>query len=316
MKQFELGQYKGLNIESFDVSVKEEELDEAINYILKSLDEIQVEKRNEPIETGDTVIVNIVGTETGMPYPKVKEDGLQFKVGDDNVLPEFSAKLLGQKMGDTVVFDTTIQPFLIEFQALWGLEITFSIKIVKVFMIDKPELTEENIQKIEPKVKTLQEFEKMLEKKIIQEKKTRTHLANINRVIAALAEQCKYEFDEEILNQKAEDLYLKFTRELKEFHNTELMVYLLQRKISADELLTECKEEAARKILREKILDAVIQAEGIQVTVKEIDDLKEQWMKNPENEQSADLTNDIGVLENQYLRKKAMDFLVNANLVR
>ncbi|MDJ0304885.1 trigger factor [Dehalobacter sp.] len=301
MKQFELGQYKGLNLESFDVSVKEDEMKEAMNGILKSLDEVRVEKRNEPIETGDSVIVNIVGTETGMPYPKVKEDGLQFKVGDENVLPEFSAKLLGQKMGDTVVFDTTIQPVLIEFQALWGYEITFSIEIVKVFTIKKPELTDENIHEIEPKVKTLQGFKKMLKNKILQEKRARAHVANMSKVMGAVAENCKYEFDQEILDQAAEDLYQDYTRELKNVFNMELVVYLMQRKMSSDELLAECKEEAARRILGEKILDAVIQAEGIQVTV---------------NEHPADLTNDIGVLENEYLRKKAMEFLVNANLIK
>ena len=132
MKQFELGQYKGLKVASFDVTVKEEEINEAMNHILKSLDKIEVVKTKEPIETGDYVIVNIEGTENGKPFPKVKESDLHFRVGDDTVLPEFSANLLGKKMGDTVVFETKIQPVSLEFQALWGCELTFSVQILKV----------------------------------------------------------------------------------------------------------------------------------------------------------------------------------------
>jgi len=315
MKQFELGQYKGLNVESFDVAVKEEELNGAIDYVLKTLDEIRIEKNDEPIETGDYVVVNVEGVETGMSILKVRESNLQFRVGDEDVLPEFSINLLGKKMGDTVVFETSIQPVMMEFQALWGCNMTFSMEIVEVSIIQKPELTDEIVQRIEPTVKTVAQFKKMLKNKIQQEKMSRAHAANINKVIAALADQCQYEFDEEILNKEAEDLYRKFTRELKESHNTELIVYLIQRKISADELLTECKEEAARKILREKILDAVIQAEGIQATVEEINHLKEKWMENQKSKQTVDQV-DAVALETQCLRNKAMNFLLDENLGR
>jgi len=301
MKHFELGKYKGLNVGSFDVAVKEDEIKEAINYFIKSMDEIEVEKWNEPIEPGDSVIVNIVGTENGIPYPKVKEDGLQFKVGDINVLQEFSARLLGQKMGDTVVFETTIQPVLIEFQALWGREITFSIEIIKVFNTQKPELTDENIQEIEPKVKTLQEFEELLEANILEEKRTRARVANMSKVLGAVAGNCKYEFEQEILDQAAEELYRNFAGELKKVYNTDLVVYLVQRDMSSDELLAECKEEAARRMVGEKILDAVIQAEGIRLTDEE----------TVSEEKPSENRKDI-----QYMRRKAMDFLLEANLAQ
>ncbi|TCX51687.1 trigger factor [Dehalobacter sp. 14DCB1] len=316
MKLFELGQYKGLNVERFDISVKEDEVNEAIDHILKTLEEIRIEKNDDPIETGDYVVVNVEGVENGMPVPKLIENNLQFRVGDDNVLSDLSMNLLGKNMGDTVIFDTCIQPVSLEFQALWGCYIHFTVEILAVFMIKKPELTERIIQEIEPNVKTLQEFKKTLEDQIWQEKRSRAHVANINEVIGTLAGQCKYEFDQEILNQAAEELYRNFSWELKKHHNTELIVYLIQRKISADELLTECKEEAARKILREKILDAVIQAEGIKVTAEEINYLKEKWIGKHKNEQAVDLVVDAVVLETQCLRNKAMNFLLDVNLVR
>ncbi|EQB21432.1 Cell division trigger factor [Dehalobacter sp. UNSWDHB] len=318
MKQFELGQYKGLNVDRFDVSVKEEELNEALNYVKKSLDEIQIEKNNEPIETGDYVIVNFEGTENGKTVPKFRERGFKFRLGDENVLQEFSANLLSKKMGETVIFETTIQPVLLEYQALWGKQITFSVEIVKVYCMKEPELTDDMIRKIEPRVKTLQELKQFLAAEINQEKKAIARAANIEKVFQALADGSKYEFDEETLKQAAEDLYRKFAEELKAVHDMELIHYLMQRKITADELLAECKEESAKIILGEKILDAVIQAEGIQLTGEEMKQAKEQLKKrkSQRDDQAADLAGELKMLETQQLRRTAMDFLLKANLAR
>lgn len=233
IKQFELGQYKGLNVNRFDVSVKEEEINEAINYVWKSMDEIQVEKSNEPVETGDYVIVNFEGTENGMTVPKFRERGFKFRLGDENVLQDFSANLLGKKMGETVIFETTIQPVLLEYQALWGQRITFSVEIVKVYRMKEPELTDDMIRKIDPRVKTLQELKELLATEINQEKKAIARAANIEKVFQALADGSKYEFDEETLKQAAENLYRKFAKELKDVHDMELIHYLMQRKITA-----------------------------------------------------------------------------------
>ncbi|MCM1566132.1 MAG: trigger factor [Dehalobacter sp.] len=316
INQFELGQYKGLNVNRFDVSVKEEELNEALNYVRKSMDEIQVEKSNEPIEPGDYVIVNFEGTENGMTVPKFRERGFKFRLGDENVLQDFSANLLGKKMGETVIFETTIQPVLLEYQALWGQQITFSVEIVKVYCMKESELTDDMIREIDPRVKTLQELKELLSAEINQEKKAIARAANIEKVFQALADGSRYEFDRETLNQAAENLYRKFAKELKDVHDMELIHYLMQRKITADELLAECKEEAAKIILGERILDAVIQAEGIRLTSEEMKQAKEQFKKSRQDDQEAGLSEELKMLETQLLRRAAMDFLLEENLAR
>jgi trigger factor len=315
MKQFELGKYKGLNVDRFDISVKEEELNEALNYVMKSLDEIEIEKNDEQIETGDYVIVNFEGTEDGKIVPKSRDRGFKFRVGDENFIEEFSTNLLGKKTGETVIFQTTVLPDLLEYQALWGKQITFSVEIVKVYRMKEPELTDDIVREIDPQAETLQEFEIILKNKILQEKVNKAQIANMSKVIGAIAENCKYEFEQEILVEAAEDLYRKFVEELKAVYNMELIVYLIQRKLSSDELLNECKEEASRRILGEKILDAVIKAEGIQLTDKEMLHKKVR-LQNREKAEKVELSRENNIQDVQCLRRKAMDFLLEANLAQ
>jgi len=315
IKQFELGQYKGLNIDRFDVSVKEEELNEALNYVRKSMDEIQVEKSNEPIETGDYVIINFEGTENGKIVPKSRDRGFKFRVGDENFIEEFSTNLLGKKTGETVIFQTMVLPDLLEYQALWGKQITFSVEIVKVYRIKEPELTDDIVREIDPQAETLHKFEIILKNKILQEKVNKATIANMSKVIGAIAKNCKYEFEQEILDKAAEDLYRKFVEELKAVYDMELIVYLIQRKLSSDELLNECKEEASKRILGEKILDAVIKAEGIQLIDEEMFREKVR-LQNREKAEKVELSRENNIQELQCLRKKAMDFLLEANLAQ
>jgi len=315
MMQFELGQYKGLNLNGFDTSAKEDEINEAINYLINSLEETQIEKNSEEIKAGDYVIVNIEGVEKDTTIPVVREYDYQFKVGDEGLIPELTTNLLGKKTGDTIVFEKTLQAESLEYQHLWGRELEYKIEIRRVFVIKKPELTDNMIQEIDPMLKTLDDLTQKLEEEISREKKTKEREANINIVLQALIKNSKYEFEEESLNQAAEDLYKKFTEELRNSNNMQLMEYLIHRKITADELLEECKEEAAKRMIKEQILDAVIEMEKIRATEEEIAYLEERIKKDQERGISSELATDIHVVEPQYLRRKAMSFLLKVNLV-
>jgi len=308
MKQFELGQYKGLNLKFFDTSVKEHEIDEAMNHLINSLEKIEIE-RNESIEIGDFVIINIEGVEENTSVPVVREYDYQFRVGDDALIPKLTSNLLGKKTGDTVIFKKTIQSDLLQPQH----ELLFNIKITRVFRIEKPELTEDIIQEIDPSLKTLQDLKQKLTEKIFEEKKSKEWEGNLNIVFQAIIAQSKYEFREESLNQAAEDLYKKFAEELKNVDGIELIDYLMGRKITAVELLEECKEEVAKRMIRDRILDAVIEAEEIGLTAEERGYLGDRLRKDQESGQSSEMFTDIHFVEPQYLRRKAMDFLLNIN---
>ncbi|RJE48645.1 MULTISPECIES: trigger factor [unclassified Dehalobacter] len=315
MKHFELGEYKGLNLKCFDTSVKEHEINNAMDYLVNFSQESEINKNNEPIELGDYVLVDIVGVEKNISVPVLNECDYQFRVGDDGLICELNENILGKKSGDKVIFDTIIKPISIDSQKYWGREITFNIDIKRVFIIEKPELTEDIIQEIDPSLKTLQDLKQKLTEKIFDEKRAKKWEANINIVFQALIEKSKYEFEEESLNQAAEDLYKKFAEELKKAEGMELIVYLIGRKMSADELLEECKEEAAKRMIRNRILDAVIETEKIGLTAEERGYLEDRLRKDQESGQSSEMFTDIHFVETQYLRRKAMDFLLNVNMV-
>ncbi|TWH59361.1 FKBP-type peptidyl-prolyl cis-trans isomerase (trigger factor) [Desulfitobacterium sp. LBE] len=314
MKQFELGQYKGLNVKRFDTTVQEEEIQQALDYIIGSFDEIEEEKRNEPIKTNDYVIVDIDGYEKDATVPVIRNIDTKLIVGSEGVFREVSANLLGKKMGDTVTFETVIQPDALEFQRWWGSEFTFTVKIKSVFVVKKPELTEELIRKVEPDLKNLKDLKNMLALKITHEKEGKEREANILLIFQALVKQCKYEFDEEELDSAAEDLYKKFTEELKIVDDMELLEYLIHRKITADQLLAECKEEASRRILWELMINSVIEKEEINLTPDEIKYLEKRINESRQNGQLPEEFMDINFLLASYLRKKTIDYLLKINL--
>lgn len=318
MKQFVLGPYKGLNLKSFDTSVKESEVKEAIDYLLNAMEDVQTEKK-EGVETGDHIIATLEGIEKKTGIPLIREETHQFRVGDKvEIFPEeFVELLIGKKTGDIIRFDMTVDSImLINYHNLSGRELTFTIKIKKVFITGKPDLTDDTVMEIDPRLRTVEDLKLKLEEEIAQEKEAQKREANINIVFRAVIDQCQYEFDEESLEQAAQDLYKEFAVGLADEDNDMkvLVEYLTQRQISANTLLEECREEVAKHMIRDQILDDVITAENITITPQEQEALEKKFNEDQDKGQLPKDFSDIKVVEAYFLRRKALEFLLDANL--
>ncbi|WP_353852862.1 hypothetical protein [Dehalobacter restrictus] len=92
------------------------------------------------------------------------------------------------------------------------------------------------------------------------------------------------------------------------------MEYLIHRKITADQLLAECKEEASRRILWELMINSVIEKEEINLTPNEIKYLEKRINESRQNGQLPEEFMDINFLQTPYLRKKTVDYLLEINL--
>lgn len=107
-------------------------------------------------------------------------------------------------------------------------------------------------------------------KETIEAEKTRLlPYAQMDCVIAAVAEQSRYEFDDEELNALADNLCDDFIADLTQSRGVELREYFSLRNITPRAFMEECRLEASRRLLTEAVLDSVAEAEGIVVTPQE-----------------------------------------------
>jgi len=94
--EFELGKYKGLEVEKVDVLVPEEDVQAELEEMQKSMAALRSVEDRE-VQEGDVVIVDFQGYHNDKPMAQVKNEDYSVDVGSGNMGKEFEEKLVGMK---------------------------------------------------------------------------------------------------------------------------------------------------------------------------------------------------------------------------
>ena len=101
-----LGEYKGLGVEKATVEVSESEIDEAISRLVAQNASLNVVER--PAKTGDTVVLDFVGTIDGKEFDGGKADNYSLELGSNSFVPGFEDQLVGVSAGVKAFFGVLI----------------------------------------------------------------------------------------------------------------------------------------------------------------------------------------------------------------
>ena len=103
--QFDLPDYKGLEVEVSDSVVSDEDVDEQVEQLRKRFATVTPVER--AAETGDLVLVDVKGELDGEELEDFAGTALTFEVGAEGMIDGFSEAVTGKSEGDTVTFDHT-----------------------------------------------------------------------------------------------------------------------------------------------------------------------------------------------------------------
>ena len=103
--QFDLPDYKGLEVEVSDSVVSDEDVDEQVEQLRKRFATVTPVER--AAETGDLVLVDVKGELDGEELEDFAGTALTFEVGAEGMIEGFSEAVTGKSESDTVTFDHT-----------------------------------------------------------------------------------------------------------------------------------------------------------------------------------------------------------------
>lgn len=137
--EVKLGQYKGLEVPKAEATVAESDIDAELGRMREKNARIATVER--PIATGDTVILDFEGFESGVPFQGGKAEGYSLKIGSGQFVPGFEDALIGASAGEEkevhVTFPENYTP------ELAGKPVVFQCKIHEVKETILPELDDE-----------------------------------------------------------------------------------------------------------------------------------------------------------------------------
>lgn len=309
-----LGEYKGIEVESKEAGVTDEEIEEEINKVRENNSRmITIEDR--AVEDGDTVTIDFDGYVDGEQFEGGMAEDYSLVIGSHTFIDNFEEQLIGKNIGDDVEVNVTF-PDQYQAEELRNKEALFKVKINAIKMKELPDADDEFAQEVSD-FDTLDEYKEDLRKKLLENKEAALKREKEEEVVGAIIENAQMDIPDPMVNAQTQQMTQEFAQRLQS-QGLSLEQYMQFTGMTPQKMLEELKPQALKRIQSRLVLEAVVAAENIEASEedfdKEIENMAEMY--NMEADKLRDL---VGEDEKEQIRmdiavQKAVDFVVEASV--
>ena len=264
----ELGNYKEISIAPEPVGVAEEDVNKVFDQL--RYQHAIWEPIERPVKYGDLVTIDVTGSVEENTLIDRKD--LQFQVlqGLPFPVPGFADNIEGLEKGQEKEFSISL-PTDYEASELAGKDCQFKVRVSEIKEIKLPELNDEFVVSIGQGFETLDALTENITSNLRVMSEEGARRRHEEKIINAVSEMSRVEFPPVLVEQEIDRLIAAHERELSQ-NKVSLEDYLKSREKSKEELREELRPLAIRQVTGSLVLSKVTEAEGIEVTDKEIDE--------------------------------------------
>ncbi len=305
--EFELAQYKGLEVEKEDILVTDEEIQLELAEMQKNVAVLR-SVTDRPIQKDDVVIVDFQGSHEGTPMPQVKNENYSVDVGSGNMGVEFEEKMIGMNKGEEGTQEIDF-PEAHPNPMLKGKKVEFRIVIKDIKERVLAELNDEFAKDAGEEFKTLDDLKQSIKDRITQKREESAEGVITDRIMQKLLELHEFEVPKRLVAFEIEQM-IKQTEQQFEQSGMSLEAAGLSR----EKLAEQNAEMAGRRVRGDFVLKKIAEVEEIKVVeedmergLKRIGDMYNMSVaKVKEYFQNRD---DLLPLMNELLNEKILAFL-------
>lgn len=308
-----VGEYKGLTVAPYSITVTDDEVQEQIQSNLKAAAKDTKLDKNTAIADGDTVNIDYTGKVDGKKFDGGTAEKQDLTIGSGSFIDGFESGLIGHKKGETVTLNLTFPEDYSE-ESLKGKDVTFTVKINSATRSVVPELNEEFVKE-NSEYKTVKEYTGSVEKQLYNERETEA----INNQKTTLWSAALDNTEVKKYPEKELDHYMEFNSEQLDQTAKQYGVSredMLKQYGLDDEKEFEATNEDSSKlrVKQEMLIQYIADKENLSYTEEE----KEKLIENFEaqgydadaiEQQTGRTVNDYAHIELLY--EKVLDFLLD-----
>lgn len=272
-----VGEYKGLEVLSYKVSVTDEDVDNEINSRLAAAATVK-EVKTGTVADGDTVVITYDGKIDGKSFEGGSAQGSSLTIGSGQFIEGFEEGLVGVKVGDTKVLKLQFpKDYTKEDVAGKDVEFTVTVdskqekvtpKLDDKFVKDNSE--QDNVADYKKAVK--KELTEAKEKEEIDKQKEYLWTQILNNSEVLKDKDGKEKYPQDKLDQVKENTVEDYKSYAKQY-NMEFEDFLQQQMGMDEETFNEQVDQYAKIIVKqEMVLYYIAEKEGIEIDNKEYED--------------------------------------------
>ncbi|WP_343118071.1 trigger factor [Clostridioides difficile] len=263
--EFELGNYKGIEIAKVENTVSDENVDAKLQEMVEKNARL-VSVEDKALEDGDTAIIDFEGFENGVAFDGGKGENYNLVIGSNTFIPGFEEQLVGKKAGEEVEVNVTF-PEEYHSQDLAGKPVVFNVKINDVKVKELSALDDE-FAKDTSEFDSLDELKADVRAKLEEEAKNRADAETRNSVVEKVAENTEIEIPEVMIQHQIDNMLNELNYQLQ-YQGFGLQQLLEMTGRTMEELREEREEDAKKLVKSSLVLEAITKAEGIEATEEE-----------------------------------------------
>ena len=311
---FELGQYKGVEVEKVEETVN----DELINARLEEMREknSRLVSVDREIANGDTANIDFEGFDGEVAFEGGKGEKYDLVIGSGSFIPGFEEQLVGKKAGEEVEVNVTF-PEEYHAENLAGKPVVFKVKVNDVKVKELPELNDEFAADT-TEFNTLEELRADVRAKAEADAKEAAKNELRNRVIEKVVANTEVEVPEAMIKHEIENQMMELNYQLQ-YQGFGMEQFLQMTGKTMEEFKADFakdrKDEAVKNVKTSLVIEAIAKAEDVQVSEEEVDaevqKMADAYNMTVEQVKGALRPTDLKDMEGQLKIRKTIDLLVD-----
>jgi trigger factor len=307
--EVKLGEYKGVEVEPFDSTVTDEDVQKELETMQNRQAELVV-KEEGTAELGDTVVIDFVGSVDGEEFEGGAAENHSLELGSGQFIPGFEEQLVGVATGETKDVEVT---FPEEYHAseLAGKPAVFKVTVHEIKGKELPALDDEFAKDVDDEVESLDELKAKIKTRLQEDKEHEAMHHVQDQVIGKAVETAEVDVPEVLINNETNRMLREFEQRLQsQGMNLELYFQFSGQDEAA--LREQMKDEAENRVRTNLVLEAIAKAENLEATEEDVNAELENMagMYQMSVDQIKMALGGVEGLKGDLLLKKAVDFLV------
>ena len=312
--EVELGKYTGYKLGKSEVSVSEEEVNNAIDELRKQNAVVSVKDGQAAL--GDIVVIDFEGFIDDVAFEGGKAENHELELGSHSFVPGFEDQLVGASAGIEVEVKVKF-PEDYAAKEIAGKDAVFKVKVNEVKQKVLPPLDEEFVKDVNlPGVETVDQLRANRSEQLLKQKQASAKNEYLDKLYEEIRKVSKFDIPEEILAEEVDNRQKNIENQLKQQYGIGLDEYLNVIKQSKDEFVAQLKVEAEKNLENYLILQTVAEKENISVTDEEFEfelaKMADQYQMSVDQIKSA-LGQQLGQFRHNILMDRIANYLYENN---
>lgn len=309
--EVKLGKYKGVKVETAEVTVTDEEVDAKIEKEREN-NARTIEVTDRPVKDGDMTVLDFEGFVDGVAFDGGKGENYPLTIGSGAFIPGFEEQLVGAEIGKEVEVNVTF-PEDYQAEELKGKAAVFKCTIKEIKEKELPALDDEFASEVS-EFDTLEEYKKDVKETLTIEKEKAARDAKEAAVIDAIIADSDMDIPEAMVTTQQKQMIDEFAQRMQ-MQGLSMEQYFQFTGATLDKMMEQVKPQAETRIKSRLVLEAVAAKEGIEATEEdyeeEIKTMAEVYQMEPDKIKEMLPEKSVKGIKEDIAVKKAAEFVVN-----